>query len=102
MNIFIIISFFNLIQRFKYNIIINTANKIFLFTKIIFLLTIVNCSSILSSLLFFKVYFPHHTLPVTKKVYFSSLTSISTQSDKLVKSLRKETNSLEDIFIVVG
>ena len=68
----------------------------------IFLLIIITWSSILSALLFFKVYFPHHTLPVTKKVYFSSLTSISTQSDKLVKSLHKETNSLEDIFIVVG
>ena len=39
---------------------------------------------------------------MTKKIHFSSLTSILTQSDKLVKSLHKETNSLEDIFIVVG
>ena len=68
----------------------------------IFLLTIVTLSSILSSLLFFKVYFPLPALHVTEKVHFSSLTSILTQSDKLVKSLHKETNSLEDIFIVVG
>ena len=63
-----------------------------------FLLTIVTLSSILSALLFFKVYFPLPTLLVTKKVYFSSLTSILAQSDKL----HKETNSLEEIFKVVG
>ena len=64
----------------------------------IFLLTIVTWSSILSALLFFKVYFPFPALHVTKKVHFSSLTSILTQLDKLYK----ETNSLEEIFIVVG
>ena len=41
----------------------------------IFLLTIVTWSSILSSFFFFKVYFPLPTLLVTKKVYFYSLNS---------------------------